>query len=742
MKRYIWGFPGIGKSSLKLDELKIVDADCRLFEFKNVTSGDLHGDPSYSVERDETYPENYLDYIKSVDADVVLINCHIGLLDHLDKDAVLIVYPSKELIDEYLMRYSTRGDHDSFVSYMSSEAPEMIDYIESTDHDKYKVQASNTYLSDLFERNDFKMKLMTRKELIEQLQRAMDLNVIDTVFADDKKTLVCNLSFVTEKAPERRINSPEVWAAAVLDREYDLDIDQLNKVCSEREVQIEKEKVLLERRGGLTREALADKIMQGIVNGALGIRYAEIAPYSHGYEVTFGGEAPVGSTRKYKNRWECYKGSFFDIPSKIADKIENVKQDSRAFGDKTQAFDINELLTAIDEMESKQIKSFTPEEKTNFERWGSRGYGSRGSIATVKDVHAGKGLDGIVQHHYHGDYSSMTPSNYNNLVETLVFMKGFCLDCLNNMPGGPAEQKKVIDYLAKHGTDISSPEKLQEWIKDNPEKCGKEENRRVLEIKRQRELYGQAYKDVVELDNLVNEFNGSLEELCIKLGGQNFDEELFDVNYGVLAATIEEDDGKLVLNKNSIDIWDDAFTDMAQDCISVLELKAICKQLGVEVENNIVFNREGFTFNDEQKLYAQAYCDFIELNAVVDNFKGSFEELCDELGGDRYDDDVFRIDYGVISTDVVLFTDGNIGVNDSSVGIWDESRDEFMEDTVSFKYIKETCEEIGFDIKELEAQVLGLKKNTVLSLDEKIADCAAKVNMDESRNTIREERDI
>ena len=43
------------------------------------------------------------------------------------------------------------------------------------------------------------------------------------------------------------------------------------------------------------------------------------------------------------------------------------------------------------------------------------------------------------------------------------------------MPG----QRKVIDYLKQHSTDISTPEKLQAWIKQNPEKCGNPANRRM-----------------------------------------------------------------------------------------------------------------------------------------------------------------------------------------------------------------------------------------------------------------------
>lgn len=709
MKRYIWGFPGIGKSSLKLEGLNVIDADCRAFEFKNVAREDLHGAAGERIfERDESYPQNYLDFIKSVDADVVLINCHLSLLEGIDKDELLVVYPSQWLLSEYMERYVARGDNTSFVSYMATEAPGMIDYINHSDFNKYQIFTVNTYLADLFERKDFKMKVMTRKELTEQLQRAIDLRVIDT--NDEETALVCDLSFVT-KDIEHRIKNASTWAEAILDGKWELDIEQLLMVCMQREAEIEKEKVAFFRRGGLSREELENKIMQGIVNGALGIRYDQIAPYSHGYEVTFGGEGAVGSTWKFKNRWECYHGGFFDVPGKIVDMIENSQQDGRAFGNKAQPLDIKELLAAIDKMEGDQIKEFTPEKETDFERWGARGYGSRGSVASVMDVHKGKGLDGIVQHHYHGDYSSMTPSRQNDLVETLVFMKGFCLDCLS---GHLSEKSQIVEYLKKHGTDISTPVKLQEWIKANPEKCGKEENRRILDVEIQKNLLGQAYSDVLKLNAIVNEFSGSFDDLCTKLSGYNWDGELFDLNFGVITATVENVDGvKFALNQKSVDIWDDSLTNMVKESIPVIELKALCKQLGVEVENNVVFEREGFIFNDEQKLCAQAYCDFVELKAVVDSYQHSypcaFDKLCRELGGDRYDDNIFKLDYGVIAVSVTVHSNGDLYLNESAIGVWDKTKQEFLNDCMSLKQLKETCEEIGFDTKELETQVLGDK---------------------------------
>ena len=560
MKRYLWCFPGMGKSSLKIEGLSVADADCELFKYRDVAPEELHGGSGEkSYVRDETYPENYLSYIRSVVSDVMLLNCHVGLLEQFDREDVLLVYPDMALVPEYLQRYQSRGDHPSFVSYMAAEGVGMIQFFDASSFEKYKVCEPNVYLGDLFERNDFKIKLMTRKDLAAQIKRAKDLDVLgfdnekqalvcDAMFVGDNSiynaasslsaealaedvldgkysldieqlervcmareaelkrqreqlithfqraielnvldtdkvhnAIVCDLSFVEDGVASTDVHDAYDLADAVMNGKYEVDIDHLLAVCKQREEQL-KEMRLSEYRGGLSREDLSDKLMQGIVNGALLIRYGQIAPYTHGYAVTFGGNGIPGSTYKFKNRWECYNCDFFGVPAKIVSMIEAGRQDGEVFGKDAEALDIREVLQAIDEMEAKKITSFTPEKETNFERWGTRYPGSRGSIASTQDVHAGKGLDGIVQHHYHGDYSSMTPARQNDLVETLVFMKGFCLDCLGNLSGGRDAQQKVMNYLAKHGIDVSTPERLQAWTQQNPEKCGLQKNRALAEI--------------------------------------------------------------------------------------------------------------------------------------------------------------------------------------------------------------------------------------------------------------------
>ena len=71
-KYYIWGFPGIGKSSVSSDH-RIADADCERFKFLLPENIDPHLQKNMAyTQRDPAYPNNYFDYIHSVDADMVL----------------------------------------------------------------------------------------------------------------------------------------------------------------------------------------------------------------------------------------------------------------------------------------------------------------------------------------------------------------------------------------------------------------------------------------------------------------------------------------------------------------------------------------------------------------------------------------------------------------------------------------------------------------------------------------------
>lgn len=470
MAKIIWVFPGVGKSAVS-DGKNIIDADYNLFQWNNVSAKQLHG-PAGSYSNNPEFPKNYIDFVNSSDADIVLINCNISLLENF-KD-VTLVYPDVSLKGEFLERYQKRGDNNSFLSFMADEFEGMIDIIDNSSFRKYKITEKNVFLKDILQRKDLKFMFMTKKEVVELLSKGVELQN-----SENYKKTGCN---ILESYQFDKMQDLNEIALQIFEGERSIDFDKLKADFANAESHIEmaleeirKEQLTADRRAGLSHEELADKIMQGIVNGALGIRYAEISPYSHGYEVTFGGSGPVGSTRNFKNRWECYC-DFFEIGDLIASKIEKGQQNNEVFGKKCKEFNIDEMLTAIENREQEKISTYILAKNTDFKR---AKRGERGSIATVMDVHEGKGLDGIVQHHYHGDWSSYTPVLQNSLVEKLVYLNGFCLDCINKLDASSSEKVCVVEYLKKHGTDISTSEKLDEWIKNNPDKCGFEENREI-----------------------------------------------------------------------------------------------------------------------------------------------------------------------------------------------------------------------------------------------------------------------
>lgn len=412
-----------------------------------------------------------------------------------------------------------------------------------------------------------------REELISHFQRAIDLNVLDVSAFNN--AIVFDVSFAADPVASAKNHDAYDLAKAVMNGKYDVDIDNLVTVCEQREQQLE-ELRLADRRGGLSREELADKIMQGIVNGALSIHHGQIAPYSYGYEVTFGSPGPAGSVRDFKNRWECYC-NLFDVPAKIVAAIEGGRQSSAVFGKKVEPFDIYALLQAIEDMEGKKLTAFTPAVKTDLERWGSRYPGSRGSVASVRDVHAGKGLDGIVQHYYRGDYSSITTTRQNELVETLVYMKGFCLDYLGNARTNRAE---ITAYLKKHGTDISTPEQLRAWILENPQKCCYEKNRNT-----KRKFYAQAYQDCIKLKSLVAASSDSIEQFCRKNGiSGHKEEDAYACSFGVLYLQLFEENGAICVDDGYMEIWDYEKDDFIADGISFKRIKETCEKLGFDVK--------------------------------------------------------------------------------------------------------------------------------------------------------------
>lgn len=449
-KVYIWGFPGVGKSFSVLPA-RFIDADCEKFKFTGISGDNLHKAGEWQgLSPDPNYPENYFSYIQELDADAVLINCHISLLGRIDKEKLLVVYPAEHLKEEYLQRYSDRGDNETFLRHMEEFFDDMVSYIRQNPFRKYEITESGVYLNNLINGGNLMGQFITKAELT-------------TLFHDCRE-----LGVFTPPEPYGTLSTSAELAQLCFEGAFEADIPKLQVALKEKKADIAKEQLFSLRRGGLSREELKDKILDGIVNGALHIHHGQIAPYSYGFEVRFTDEEG-----KTDHRWGCYC-KFEEVADTVVQKIEAGQLDKVPLFANTdlKPVNIHKLLSAIEEKENNKLLSFTEATKLNME---PRGYYS-GHVASLNDVHGGRGLDGIILGKFHGDYSSMTTCSQGDMLQALVAMKGFCLDAIGYIPSRPLTNF-VLTYLKTRGTDITTYENLQAWITANPDKCALPENR-------------------------------------------------------------------------------------------------------------------------------------------------------------------------------------------------------------------------------------------------------------------------
>ncbi len=103
----ISAFPGCGKSHLfrNKGDKKILDSDSSKFDKSQ-------------------FPQNYIDHIKSNigEADMILVSSHKEVRDALVDNGIefTLVYPNKDIKDEYIQRYIDRGNEDKFVELLKN----------------------------------------------------------------------------------------------------------------------------------------------------------------------------------------------------------------------------------------------------------------------------------------------------------------------------------------------------------------------------------------------------------------------------------------------------------------------------------------------------------------------------------------------------------------------------------------------------------------------------------------------
>jgi hypothetical protein len=135
----ISGFPGVGKShSFKiLSDIhdKVLDSDSSLFDKSQ-------------------FPKNYLDHIeeKHKEGYLLFVSSHEDVRKGLEERGLdyILIHPKRELKDEYLERYRSRGSSVQFLELMENKWDDFIDSCELSNSKLVLKLDANEYMMDIF----------------------------------------------------------------------------------------------------------------------------------------------------------------------------------------------------------------------------------------------------------------------------------------------------------------------------------------------------------------------------------------------------------------------------------------------------------------------------------------------------------------------------------------------------------------------------------------------------------------
>ncbi len=149
----ISAFPACGKSycfNHYQDSLSMLDSDSSEFSWLKDAEG------KNTKERNPDFPQNYIEHIKKNlgAVDVIFVSSHEVVRRALAQNNIktLMVYPAVHLKDEWLRRFRARGNHESFIDFISSNWDQFIADIDNEDHGfiKMKLKDENDYISLAF----------------------------------------------------------------------------------------------------------------------------------------------------------------------------------------------------------------------------------------------------------------------------------------------------------------------------------------------------------------------------------------------------------------------------------------------------------------------------------------------------------------------------------------------------------------------------------------------------------------
>jgi hypothetical protein len=135
-------FPGVGKTTyFNTTDRNVLDSDSSKFDKKN-------------------FPANYIEHIErniqDPKVDKILVSSHKDVRDALLKKGIpfVLVYPNRNIKDEYIQRYKDRGNNDAFVDLLEKNWDNWMDEMDQMEAPQgqtlYKVKlGSGQYLADV-----------------------------------------------------------------------------------------------------------------------------------------------------------------------------------------------------------------------------------------------------------------------------------------------------------------------------------------------------------------------------------------------------------------------------------------------------------------------------------------------------------------------------------------------------------------------------------------------------------------
>lgn len=145
----IAAFPGTGKSYF------VANIDNRSTAIDLDTNNYTQGYDKNGKIINKEFPNNYLHAIKQAigQTNYLFVGCQPEVLDMLKKENmnIVLVYPERQLKDEYMSRFNERGSSLEFRNLIYNSWDQFINYLEAQNSERLVLKSSQ-YIGDAIER--------------------------------------------------------------------------------------------------------------------------------------------------------------------------------------------------------------------------------------------------------------------------------------------------------------------------------------------------------------------------------------------------------------------------------------------------------------------------------------------------------------------------------------------------------------------------------------------------------------